>query len=101
MLFASFGMKITSDCIIFNQIDSTDIKTTRSCTGNVQSLLLYVNGEQYHSDISQYVLEDNDRILIFLGNTESVSKHQAYLESLKIPDIPRKTPQYSGNDITV
>ncbi len=101
MLFASFGMKITSDCIIFNQIDSTDIKTTRSCTGNVQSLLLYVNGEEYHSDISQYVLEDNDRILIFLGNTESVSKHQAYLESLKIPDIPRKTPQYSGNDITV
>jgi hypothetical protein len=101
MLFASFGMKITSDCIVLNQIDSTDIKTGRFCTGENQSLILYVNGEQYHSDISQYVLEDNDRILIFLGTTESISKHLENLESLKIPNIPRKTPQFSGNDITI
>jgi hypothetical protein len=47
------------------------------------------------------VLEHNDRILVSFGNVESISKHLAYLESLKIFDIPKKTPQYSGNDITV
>jgi hypothetical protein len=63
--------------------------------------VFYVNGEEYYSDISQYVLEHDDRILVSFGDTESISKHLAYLESLKIFDIPKKTPQYSGNDITV
>jgi len=101
MLFASFGMKITPDCIILNYAESADIKTGRFCTGQDQSLVFYVNGEEYYSDISQYVLEHNDRILVSFGNAESISKHLAYLESLKIFDIPKKTPQYSGNDITV
>jgi hypothetical protein len=101
MLFTSFEMKISSKCIILNPNDSDDIKTGRFCTGQEKSLVSYVNGNLYYSDISQHVLENNDRILIFLGDTESISKHIAYLESLKIPDIPKKTPQYSGNDITV
>jgi len=101
MLFASFGMKITPDCVILNYAESVDIKTGRFCTGQDQSLVFYVNGEEYYSDISQYVLEHNDRILVSYGDAESISKHLAYLESLKIFDIPKKTPQYSGNDITV
>jgi len=47
------------------------------------------------------VLKHNDRILVSFGDDESISKHLAYLESLKILDIPKKTPQYSGNDISV
>jgi len=101
MLFASFGMKITPDCIILNYPESADTKTGRYCTGQDQSLAFYVNGDEYYSDISQYVLEHNDRILVSFGDAESISKHLAYLESLKIFDIPKKTPQYSGNDITV
>jgi len=61
----------------------------------------YVNGEEYYSDISQYVLEHNDRILVSFGDTESISKHLTYLESLKILDIPKKTPQYSGNEFNI
>ena len=100
MLFASFGMKITSDCIILSYDKSTDIKTDRFCTGQDQSLVFYVNGEEYYSDISQYVLEHNDRILVSFGDAESISEHLAYLESLRILDIPKKTIPYSGNDIS-
>ena len=101
MLFASFGMKVTSDCIILNYDESVGIKTGRFCTGQDQSLVFYVNGKEYYSDISQYVLEQNDRILVSFGDAESISKHLSYLESLKIFDIPKKTPQYSGNDILI
>ncbi len=101
MLFASFGMKVTPDCIILNYDESVGIKTGRFCTGQEQSLVFYVNGKEYYSDISQYVLEHNDRILVSFGDAESISKHLSYLESLKIFDIPKKTPQYSGNDILI
>ncbi|KAG2475927.1 MAG: hypothetical protein NPMRTH5_1290002 [Nitrosopumilales archaeon] len=101
MLFASFGMKITSDCIILSYDESTDIKTGRFCTGQDQSLVFYVNGEEYYSDISQYVLEHNDRILVSFGDAESISKHLAYLESLEIFDIPKKTLPDSGNEIFI
>lgn len=101
MLFASFGMKVTTDCIILNYDASMDIKTGRFCTGQDQFLVFYVNGKEYYSDISQYVLEHNDRILVSFGNAESISNHLSYLESLKILDIPKKTPQYSGNDILI
>jgi len=100
MLFASFGMKITPDCILLN-IESAENPDHKFCTNQGQSLVFYVNGEKYYSDISQYVLKHNDRILVSLGNEESISKHLAYLESLKIFDIPKKTPQYSGNEIII
>lgn len=101
MLFASFGMKITRDCIILNHDESVDIKTSRFCTEQNQSLVFYLNGEKYYSDISQYVIEQNDRILVSLGDPESISKQLSYLESLRILDIPKKAPQYSGNNISV
>jgi hypothetical protein len=101
MLFTSLGMKITSECIILNYDVSTDNKNSRFCTGENQSLVFYVNSEKYESDISQYILEHNDRIMISFGNTESISKHLAYLESLNIFDVPKKTPQYSENEIFV
>ena len=101
MLFASFEMKITQECIIFHPGKSVDIKTGKYCTDQDQSLTFYVNGEEYYSDISQYEIEHNDRILISFGDAESISKQLEYLESLKILDIPKKTPQYSGNEVTI
>ena len=101
MLFASFGMKVTLDCIMLNNDKSVDTKTGKFCTEKDQSLVFYVNGEEYYSDISQYVLEHNDRILVSFGDAESIPKHLSYLESLRIHDIPKKTPQYSGNDIII
>ncbi len=101
MLFVSFGMKLTPDCIILNHDKSTDIRTGKFCTGQDQSLVFYLNGEQYYSDISQYVLEHDDRILISFGDIETISKHLVYLESLRILDVPKKTLQYSGNDISI
>jgi len=101
ILFSSFGMKITSDCIELNQSKSPENKTSKFCTEKKQSLVFYVNGEEYHSNISQYVLSHNDRILVSFGDEESISKHLKYLESLEIHDVPKKTPQYSGNNISV
>ncbi len=101
MLFASFEMKITQDCIMLNSDKSVDIKTGKFCTDQDQSLTFYVNGEEYYSDISQYEIEHNDRILVSFGDAESISKHLTYLESLKILDIPKKAPQYSENEFSI
>ncbi len=100
MLFASFGMKVTSDCMMLNY-ESADIKTGKFCTGQDKSLVFYVNGEEYYSDISLYEIEHYDKILVSFGDGESISRNLAYLESLRIPDIPKKTPQFSGNEINV
>jgi hypothetical protein len=99
MLFASFGMKVTSDCIILNYDEFSKIQSGSFCTGKEKSLMIYVNGEKHYSDISQYVLEHNDRILISFGDVQSISKQLEYLESLKIFDIPKDTPQFSENNI--
>lgn len=101
MLFKSLGIKITPECIILNYNESSEKKNGRFCTGENRSLVFYLNGERYLSDISQYVIEHNDRIMISFGDTKSISKHLAYLESLDIFDIPKKTPQYSENEIFI
>ena len=101
MLFTSLGMKITPECIMLNYGVLSDNKNNSFCAGENQSLVFYVNGEKYESDIFQYVLEHNDRIMISFGNTESISNQLAYLESLDIFDVPKKTPQYSENEIFV
>jgi len=78
MLFASFGMK--DNCI-----------SSEPC-------IVYLNEEKYNSDISQYEIKHNDRILISYGE-QDISKHLRYLESLKIFDVP-KTGN-TGNEIFV
>ena len=52
MLFASVGMKITSDCIFLNYYESNSIEFGTFCTEQDQSLSFYVNGEKYYSNIS-------------------------------------------------
>lgn len=101
MLFASVGMKVTPDCLILNYEKSTDIPTGSFCVGQGKSLVFYVNGERYYSDISKYVIKHKDRILISLGESESISIQLAYLESLRIFEVPKENPQISGNEITI
>ncbi len=81
MLFASFGMN--DNCVV-----------NESCKDQV----VYLNGERYYSDISQYEIKHDDRILIFFGE-QSISKYLKYLDSLKIFDVPKKTN--SGNEIFI
>ncbi len=99
MLFTSFGLELSSDCIILKNNDST--KNKKYCAEEDHSLIFYVNGKQYASDISQYVFQHNDRILISLGNQESILKYLKYLESLEIFDIPKRIPESSENTITI
>ena len=81
MLFASFG--ITGNCIFLE-----------SCEDQV----VYLNGERYHSDILQYEINHDDRILISFGE-QSITQQLKYLDSLKIFDVPRNPS--SGNEIFV
>jgi len=101
MLFASLGMKITQDCMLLNYLEFDEIKNGRFCSQQGKPLTFYVNDEQINSNLSQYVFEHNDRILISFGNTDSISEQLAYLESLRIFDVPKKIPQYSGDGITI
>jgi len=101
MLFASLGMKVTQDCMVLNYYESAEIKNGRFCSEQGKSLMVYLNGEQFHSDLFQYVFEHNDRILISFGDAEFIPEQLAYLESLRIFDIPKKTPQYPGDGITI
>lgn len=99
MLFTSFGMEFTSDCIILKNNES--VKNKKFCAEEGDSLIFYVNGKQFTSDITQYVFHHNDRILISLGSEESISKHLKHLESLEIFDIPNRVPEYPENSITI
>jgi hypothetical protein len=93
LLFSSFGMRIMADCITLHG--------KLFCTEVNQSLTFFVNGEEFHSNISQYVFDHNDKIMISLGDVKSISKHMAYVESLQIPDVPKRTTQNTGNLITI
>ena len=101
MLFMSLGLKITPECIMLNYDKPSNSKNTSFCSDKNSPLIFYVNGEEYHTDISQYVIKHNDRIMISFGDARSISKHLAYLESIEIFDIPKKTPQYSENEIFI
>jgi hypothetical protein len=93
LLFSSFGMSIMADCITLH--------SKLFCTEENQTLSFFVNGEEFNSDISQYTFDHNDKIMISLGDIKSISKHIAYVESLQIPDIPKKTVQNTGNLISI
>ncbi len=101
MLFASLGIKVTQDCLVLNYYESSEIKNGMFCSEQGKSLRVYLNGKQFSSDVSQYVFEHNDRILISFGTIDSVSEQLEFLESLRIFDIPKKIPQYPGDGITI
>jgi len=85
MLFMSFEMNI----------DNCMLNETESC----KDLVVYLNGERYHSDIFQYEINHNDRILIS-SDEQSILKYLTYLESLEIFDVPKKSGS-NGKDLFV
>lgn len=96
MLFASFGLKITAECIELGyQADATQY-----CIDRDNSMKFFVNGKSI-SDINLYEIKHNDRILISFGDSELISDQLEYLERLKIHDIPKINKIIPGKDISV
>ena len=96
MLFASFGLKITSDCIELGyQVDATQY-----CIDRDNSMKFLVNGKS-HSDINLYEIRHNDRILISFGDSELIEEQLEYLEGLEIHDIPKINKLVPGKDISI
>jgi len=99
MLFVSFGLKVTSECMELNN-ESGGINYESHCTDSENSMSFFVNGKQV-SDISEYEVKHNDRILISFGDYESIEKELEYLNSLQIHDVPKKNKLIPGKDISV
>ena len=100
MLFESLEIEITQECIRFN-INTDYDSQTKYCMSQDQDIVTYLNGKRYDSDIFEYEVKHGDRVLISFGDSASIAKTLAYLEALKIFDIPRNDPQFFGNEITI
>jgi len=98
MLFASFGVDVTSKCITLGTEDA--ITDEKFCADSENSMVFMVNGKSV-SDISQYEIKHNDRILISLGDPKSIPEQLKYLGSLQIHDLPKKSPITSEDDIFI
>lgn len=96
MLFASFGLKITSECMELGYEEGS----SQYCTDKDNSMTFLVNGKHY-SNINLYEIKHNDRILISFGDLESVSEELEYLEGLEIHDVPKISKLVPGRDISV
>ena len=98
MLFVSIGLKITQECI-FVEYDFSK-NPNEFCADGKKTVKVYVNGKEFLSDISQYEIQHNDRILITLDE-KSISKHLKYLDSFKIFEVPKKPLVNSDKDILI
>ncbi|AFS81146.1 hypothetical protein NKOR_06325 [Candidatus Nitrosopumilus koreensis AR1] len=98
MLFVSIGLKVTQDCIFVEYGFSES--TSEFCAEGKKSVQVYLNGDRFLSDISQYEIQQGDRILITLDE-KSISKHLKYLDSFRIFDVPEKPSINSGKDIFI
>lgn len=94
MLFSSFGMDITSECI------SLRYDSSQFCSDKDNTISFLINGK-YYSDIMSYEIKHNDRILISFGDPEEIPDQLRYLESLEIHDIPKQNKLVPGKDILV
>ena len=77
-LFETLGITVDDQCYIFPD-------GRQFCTNEDYTLKYYINHEQV-SDISDYVFEDGDRILITYGN-ETPEEIEEYLEELDAQPI--------------
>ena len=96
MLFSSFGLDITSECIVLR--GQTD--PSQNCIDSENSMTITVNGKSF-SNINLYEIKHNDRILISIGNSGLISEQLEYLEGLEIHDIPKKNKLVPGKDISL
>lgn len=100
MLFTSIGMTVSKDCITIKDYAVKD-NTRNICTRQGEEIAVFVNGKRYDSDITKYEIKQDDKILIAIGHNESIPKYLAYLDAFKIPNAPKKSPQFSGKDILI
>ncbi len=97
MLFLSIGIDFSSECMMFVNSISND---SSLCANQESDLTFIING-QHVSNISDYEISHNDRILISYGDSKSIPTQLEYLESLQIYDVPKKNPYSSGNEIFI
>ncbi len=84
MLFASFGLKVTSGCIEMRP----DVGAgKRYCADAERSVTVLVNGKA-QNNISLYEIRHDDRILISFGDSKLISEQLEYLESFEIHNVP-------------
>ncbi|MCV0401093.1 MAG: hypothetical protein K5777_03815 [Nitrosopumilus sp.] len=96
MLFASFGLEITPECIVLGH----EADARKHCINSEKSMTFLVNGKSF-SKINLYEIRHNDRILISFGNSELVSEQLEYLEGLDIHDIPKSSKIVPGKNISI
>ena len=96
MLFASFGLEITPECIVLGY----EADARKHCINSEKSMTFLVNGKSF-SKINLYEIRHNDRILISFGNSELVSEQLEYLEGLDIHDIPKSSKIVPGKNISI
>ncbi len=97
MLFASLGIEIESDCM---RLKFMADKSEEYCSDADRKLSMLINGKPV-SNVNLYEISHDDRILISLGNAESVSEQLNVLESLEIHDVPKKNQSVSNRDMSV
>jgi len=96
MLFSSFGLEITPECIVFRgQADSN-----QNCIDSENSITILINGISF-SKINLYEISHNDRILISFGDKSLISEQLEYLQGLEIHDVPKINKLVPGKDILV
>ena len=78
--FASLGMNVTDSCFTLEN------KTSYCSNGN-SNLEFYVNGNKTNS-IANYVLKEDDRILIVYGNKNAMETQQD-LDALRLAEIKK------------
>ena len=96
MLFSSFGLEITSECIVLR--GQTD--PNHNCVDSKNSITILINRISF-SKINLYEISHNDRILISFGDKSLISKQLEYLEGLEIHDVPKSNKLIPGKDILV
>jgi hypothetical protein len=70
---SSLKFKLTSDCLTIEEITY--------CNNAEKDLKLYVNNEERTSDLTTYVPEDEDKVLLYYGN-EEISEIAKYFDRI-------------------
>ncbi len=96
MLFSSIGLAITKNCIIIE--DYNDFKEKEFC--NEGGLQIYLNENKFNDNLSEYIIKQNDRILIS-DESRDLKKYLNYLNSFEIPSLDRKPFSNNGNEIFI
>ncbi|QLH02291.1 hypothetical protein C5F47_01245 [Nitrosopumilus cobalaminigenes] len=96
MLFSSFGLEITSECIVLR--GQTDLN--QNCIDSKNSMTVLINGKSF-SNINLYEIIHNDRILISFGDSSLISNQLEQLDKLEIHDVPKSSKLVPEKDISV